>query len=395
MNQQTLCILGRQSELGLAELESLYGPDVMQPVGHGAVLIDCAPDSIRFDRLGGVIKVCSVESILQDPTWPNITSYLKASSEKYMTDDNTGKITFGLSVYGIDVTPKEVLATGLELKKSFKAAKQSFRLVPNQKIALNSAQVLHNRLLHGHNAELVFLKDGNRVICGRTVQVQDIDAYSSRDYSRPHRDSRVGMLPPKLAQIIINLAAGTLDTASTVLDPFCGTGVVLQEAGLMGFLVYGTDIDERMLTYSQQNLAWLGLRTGVLALKNPRLELGDATNMTWQKPFDTIASELYLGRAFNHMPTHEELESNRTNCGTITEKFLHNLWPQIKSGDRLCLAVPTWQTRPGVFLHLPLLEHLEQLGYNRVSFRHTHNQDLIYARPNQVVCRELLIVTRK
>ena len=36
-----------------------------------------------------------------------------------------------------------------------------------------------------------------------------------RDQNRPKRDARVGMLPPKLAQIMINLAnpeAGSLDT---------------------------------------------------------------------------------------------------------------------------------------------------------------------------------------
>ena len=48
------------------------------------------------------------------------------------------------------------------------------------------------------------------------------------------------MLPPKLAQIIVSLS-GT-QPGQTVLDPFCGTGVVLQEALIMGAIVYGFDL---------------------------------------------------------------------------------------------------------------------------------------------------------
>lgn len=62
----------------------------------------------------------------------------------------------------------------------------------------------------------------------RTSFVQDIESYTARDQARPMRDARVGMLPPKLAQIIINLALSNNDITE-VLDPFCGTGVVLQE----------------------------------------------------------------------------------------------------------------------------------------------------------------------
>jgi 2-polyprenyl-3-methyl-5-hydroxy-6-metoxy-1,4-benzoquinol methylase len=100
--------------------------------------------------------------------------------------------------------------------------------------------------------------------------VQDIEAYGARDQARPARDARVGMLPPKLAQTIINLAAGRPETRMDkhwdsadglgrfmVLDPFCGTGVILQEALLMGYSVYGSDIEPRMAEYTKKNLQWL------------------------------------------------------------------------------------------------------------------------------------------
>jgi hypothetical protein len=38
------------------------------------------------------------------------------------------------------------------------------------------------------------------------MALQDFESYSKRDYGRPARDPRTGSLPPKLAQILINLA---------------------------------------------------------------------------------------------------------------------------------------------------------------------------------------------
>ena len=42
-------------------------------------------------------------------------------------------------------------------------------------------------------------------LVAKTVWVQDIDAYSKRDINR-ERSMTVGMMPPKLAQIMINLS---------------------------------------------------------------------------------------------------------------------------------------------------------------------------------------------
>lgn len=61
---------------------------------------------------------------------------------------------------------------------------------------------------------------------------------------------------------------------------------------------------------------------------------------------------------------------------------------------RICLAVPAWKTRKG-FIHLPLLDSLEKLGYTRVSFVHADNNKLIYHREGQVVGRELVVLIRK
>ncbi len=71
---------------------------------------------------------------------------------------------------------------------------------------------------------------------------------------RPHK--RPGFSPismqPKLARALVNISGA--DKKARILDPFCGTGGILIEAGLMGIRAEGSDIDEDMLSKARQNL---------------------------------------------------------------------------------------------------------------------------------------------
>jgi hypothetical protein len=60
----------------------------------------------------------------------------------------------------------------------------------------------------------------------------------------------------------------------------------------------------------------------------------------------------------------------------------------------LCLAVPAWRDAQGRFTHLPLISRLEELGYQPRPLRHVRHSDLIYYREDQVVARQLLLLTR-
>lgn len=320
----------------------------------------------------------------------------------------------GLSVIGFDVGVRQIEATGLSLKKAIRATGRSVRLIPNKAVELNAAQVIHNHLTGPNGWELVLIRDGKKTIIAQTVKVQDIESYTRRDRERPKRDAKVGMLPPKLAQIIVNLAVGELPVEAlesicdipagqpiprpllnkAVLDPFCGTGVVLQEAALMGYGVMGSDLEPRMIDYSEQNLAWLSSQYGE-DFKPESLEVGDATTHRWDTAFDMVVTETYLGRPFTATPTPEVLAQTIADCNLIIKKFLGNIDGQMASGTRLCLAVPAWQTRPNQFKRLPLIDQIEDLGYNRVSFEHVRDEDLTYYRSDQIVARQLLVITRK
>jgi tRNA (guanine10-N2)-dimethyltransferase len=426
-------ILGRQPAIGLAELESLYGAENIRPVGSHAAMVDV---EIDFARIGGSSKAAKVLNILDTTDWREIQSYLEYNIPQHLEHLGEGKLSLGLSAYGFQVNAKKVMATGLNLKKVIRLTGRPVRLVPNVEPALNSAQVLHNKLTSPLGWELLLIRDDNKTILAQTTHEQDIEGYSLRDHGRPMRDARIGMLPPKLAQIIVNLAQpdqsrsfslmqgtksevqpgtlvdparnGTLEQANRkgdrkikVLDPFCGTGVVLQEAGLMRYGIYGTDIDERMVDYTRQNLHWLATKTNYDG-HDSRFETADATIYHWPHEYDVIATETYLGRAFTSPPPLEMLEKNRRDCDTIIRKFLRNVYNQTKPGFRMALALPAWALPHSSshilvanFLHLPLLDSLGELGYNQLEFEHATKKDMIYHRDGQIVGRELVVLIRK
>ena len=461
---QTLCIFGRLPSLSLAELESLYGADKLQAVGDHAALLDIEPAQVDFSRLGGTVKFCKVLTVLDTTNWKEIEKFLRGVVPQHVGSLPEGKMKLGLSAYGLKISVGQINASGLELKKVIKSTGKSVRVVPNKELTLSSAQVLHNQLTGHLGWELIFVKDGSKTIVAQNIAEQDIESYSARDQARPKRDARVGMLPPKLAQTIVNLAAGYIGDQpvaescepgsqpkknQTVLDPFCGTGVILQEAALMGYDVYGTDLEQRMVDYTKSNLDWLGERFAHAPFSY-YLDQADATNYSWDNHFNFIASEAYLGRPFSAAPGPEVLSEVMSDVNLIIKKFLQNLSSQTGPGFRLCLAVPAWLVNydgshasrlsgaqgaseqrnepykkygervaqhatqrsakstqgvsspagkqlsaPRYVWHLPLIDQISNLGYNRVSFKLVDNADLIYFREDQTVARELLVLTRK
>ena len=101
--------------------------------------------------------------------------------------------------------------------------------------------------------EYNFLEVSGKSYLGITLFCQDIDAYTRRDTEKI-RDMDVGMLPPKLAQIMIHLACEG-ESISSLYDPFVGLGTIPIEALNMGMLrVMGSDRVQKMVDATHTNI---------------------------------------------------------------------------------------------------------------------------------------------
>jgi len=393
-----IAILGRQPALGMAELEHTYGSDKTRWFSDQSAIINT--DTFSVDFLGGTQKAARVTIELGSSDWRQTSSKI-AQEYSRIWSNFEGKLTLGISAYGFDVSARDVQQTGIILKQRLKKNNVSVRLIPNAEPAMNSATSHHNKLgLSPNKIELIVIRARNgRVIVGESIGAQNITAYAKRDQGRPKRDTFVGMLPPKLAQIMINLAVSSPSSQSTsrqeptrILDPFCGTGVILQEAALMGYAVYGTDVADKMIDFSQTNLEWLA-HTHRIDI-DATLHQGDAMDTTWNPPLNAIACESYLGQPFSAPPSPSKLDQVRRNCNHIISTFLENIAPQLTPGTPLCIAVPAWRATDGRFTHLPLVAQLEQYGFTPQPFKNIDQKDLLYYREDQIVARELLVIVK-
>lgn len=133
---------------------------------------------------------------------------------------------------------------------------------------------------------------------------------------------------PKLARCMVNLAR--VKPGSLVLDPFCGSGSILMEAGAMGCRVYGSDVKDRMVKGCVSNLDYAGFPyEGLL--------VGDARKLPF-KGFDHIVTDPPYGRASS---TH----------GSSTKKlvldFLSDAMNVLPRGGHVSIAIPDnydWKT---------------------------------------------------
>lgn len=428
-----IAILGRQPAIGVAELERLYGAKAVSWFGETSARID--NDTFDFTRLGGSLKAGQVTFELPGGNWRRVST---AIVEHYLKawQSTEHKLTLGISAYGWDVSTRDVQGTGIVLKKKLRTHNVSVRLIPNQDIALSTATSHHNKLgANPHRIELLVVRGASgRIIVAESVGTQNISAFAARDQARPRTDAFVGMLPPKLARIMTNLAVhhsassrhpdssdseGSAfpaerdqeqlatsgrarlrrmdyqgdDERLTVLDPFCGTGVVLQEALILGYAARGTDLSDKMVDYSQQNLSWL---TAKFDLPSSDFEVhqGDAMTHKWQPPIDAVICETYLGQPFSAPPSPAKLTEVRGNCDHIISTFLTNIAGQLAPGTPLAIAVPAWNDGTGHFTHLPLIDRLDKLGYRPVTLKHARPEQLLYYREGQVVARELLLLEK-
>lgn len=369
-------MLGRLPELSLAELIARYGRKVSR-LGRETALVGT---EIELPRLGGTLKVGVVigrlplsVNLAETLAWhPAITERLGGS-----------KTPIGISWYGPGMTPTRLNRLGLELKSQLKG-RAAVRTVPNRATALTAAQISHNRLLD-KGLEVLVTATGSELVVALSEQVQDIDAYSKRDYGRPARAARVGMLPPKLAQMMINLANPA--PGSIILDPFCGSGVVLQEALLMGHPATGSDAAREMVKAARANLEWLA---GQHEVPEWRVNQLDATQSSWDPP-GAVVTEGYLGPPLSKPPTQSRLERLKRDAAELTLAFLKNLRPQLEPGTSVVMTLPAWR-QGQQYERLGIIDQIVSLGYSKRQFPPVRSADLLYHRAGQTVAREIIVL---
>ena len=128
-------------------------------------------------------------------------------------------------------------------------------------------------------------------------------------------------MPAKLARVMVNLAQPRM--GDLVLDPFCGTGGMLVEAGLIGCRVVGFDAKPHMLRGGLKNLLHYGINLEGVAIADARYPpVAKVDCIVTDPPYGRSASTLGASTI------------------RIVEDFLSAVGDKIPRGRRICMASP-------------------------------------------------------
>lgn len=405
--------LGHQPHISLAELAVLL-PDFRPKRQWDLRIVTFETDAILdtewLSMLGGTVLIA--EEIPLPP----------ADSKKHSLDDIVPKMlhkslkdikrkaTFSFRC--LNVPRNDIRSLYRVCKKYLKDKNLPSRYIGNERHPAKPGTLLLRGIPGPGSAEIVILRDrdGKNLWIGKTCAVQDIEAYTARDVGKPFRDRETGLLPPKLAQVLLNLSLVTLPerkevlnakkgaisfAGMTVWDPFCGSGVVILEALLRRANAIGSDKTEKAVRGCAENVKWLRLRE-----KTPKSILHFILKQNACKPFDLpksptmIVTETTLGPALKKPPTKQEIQSLIREAEELECEFFTMLANHLPEIPVVC-TFPVYIGRDGSKNYLEkTLKIIEKLGYRKVSLANTFlkpsdRQSLLYLRPDQMVGREI------
>lgn len=222
--------IGREWKLSLAEIEAIFGRTAILSYSQKIVLIESefSPKQIAEigETMGGTIRILELVETMSDPQ-PFVVKVKKYLTQQFeeLFQGETGKIPFALGVIG---EKRPFFNQGLRLKKEMKALGFNARIINKEDSNVSTALVKREQLIRYNTEYILVNSKPNEYLLGRTIFIQDIDAYTKRDTEK-ERDMQVGMLPPKLAQIMLHLAIGRDQFVMSenggqvgLYDPFCG-----------------------------------------------------------------------------------------------------------------------------------------------------------------------------
>lgn len=376
------CILGSHPDLSYAEVEAVCTglPGVSVQRAHSCALLHATQPidaQALMQRLGGTIKIVEIVGPFDED----------AMSDWLMERiDEGSKFHFGFSLYALEAgVPvrgdwKTLHTLGLAMKRALKNAGISARFVESREIALSSVIVHKERLLK-NGVEIVLLKRAHgEMFFGYTLAVQPFQEFAKRDFGRPSRDARSGMLPPKVARMLVNLSQPS--RGSVILDPFCGSGTVLQEALLMGFAnVRGSDHSAKAVADTKRNLEWMKLQA--VPLTTERVEDLGTSRTLRPSSVDRIVFEGYLG---DPSPKPQRLVEMQQEMIQLYTAAFRSFDVILRSTGVIVAALPFWVFGPAE-------KHLDIKKIVGTTF-HITKGPFLYKRPQSIVGREIVVLQR-
>lgn len=378
--QTIFFILGRNPALSIAEVHFALDNE---GISYSTILATEEVLVLSFESdfdilglmksLGGIIKIGKVvDEVTFEDDETKFDQILSAENicQKYL-EIGKGKVHIGVSVYQAGGEPVYVAEIENRLKEINLTVKTNLKekgigvgFVQIKDRYLSSVSVAKNSLLT-RGMEMVLLVTQKGISFGKTLAVQDFSSFSYRDYYRPGKDKKSGIMPPKLARMMINISGIRKNRA--LIDPFCGSGTVLSEAVFLGInKITGTDISDRAIADTNRNIDWIFTNFREVQRQNYDISIRKTDIYKLDKYFpaqsnDVIVTEPFLGPALHGRPNDQAAVNILNTLLPLYKEAVRQFSKILKKGGVVVMICPAFETSTG-YQFLNIISHARELG---------------------------------
>ncbi len=346
-------VLGRDTELSLVELIAYFQKNNFKyEIVKYSEEVAIIKVEKRFEPkkaikiLGGTVKIGEI---------------IKIGNYHYSGWKN--KIKYAISAYG----DTDVIKINKTLKTIFKEQKlKAFYKKPKRTKALMPSEVIKHNLLEEGVEFLVWGK-----IIAKTVAVFNPYEHETRDRLMPYKDYKK-TISIRLAKILINLS----QAKKQILDPFCGYGVLLQEAMIQGIDVLGVDIDKKSVEATKKNLRFIQKK---YRLKQKySIFHGDSRRLfKIVAKVEAIATEPYLGPYLRKDPDFKEALKMMKELEFLYSALLKEARKIVKG--KVVIIVPRFPTKQRKEVTMDFDKIVKKIGFKVWKTSLSINIPLIYS----------------
>jgi len=377
--------LGSHPEISLAELRLVLGAREVEKTGQVA-LFDVSVESGAqvFQQLGGCPRWGEVVS-----SFPKVEKDIEEKAIEIVRDalKNETRKEYVLSLYGVRIQKRgfhralKGVLPGVKYDGKF----EEFQHAP--------AAIEHVLKRGGH--EFSFLPTATVVYCIKTKGVQDTSFWATIDAKRPARDMKIGMLPSKLARMMINLSGAPTQQLPKIWDPFVGQGTIAMQAATLNIPVLGTDKSPESLANAKKNMSWM-VNEGLVKQAKHDFFVETIERAKLDRGVTAMVTEPYLGH-MRYKPFTTEFLAKREwrDIGRLYGSLLQVASALLRKGQRLVFIKPVYAflaNNGGQWYNPPLSmsteawqvpELLKDLG------------SLLWIQRDSVVGREIVVLEKR
>ncbi len=361
----------------------------------------------RFNRMGGSQKVAKVIDVVLY-TAEEFTIVSKLIIDKLVdlllrfSDQNVNLKFVKINFYG-NVENLDSAVLNRLVKEQVKKHDVKLKFVGQIKKPVGNSATSAKVLKRGGVEINVTIDNASlSVVFSETIAVQNYKLFEILEYQRPERDMKIGMMPIKLAFIMLNLAKLKKDMG--FWDPMVGLGTLIMAGQLFNVYAYGSDIDKNALRKAEANMLWF-IRTGLVQQPRYRLFRFDVTKEMRSNKilrdiirygrFDAIVTEGYLGDArYKPFNNKKHAVTAIRKLENLYVKLLRNTSSGILPGKMIVFTTPMykyWDKEKKQYAWYQLEVPINKHRYRVVSF---DTGPLVWENRRSNVARKINIVEK-